>query len=122
MGDVQLSGFPDLERALQDLARVAQRQSLQAAVRAGAEPIQEAAARNAPRLTGGLSENIIISFAGEQNTIDSVACKVGPDKRHFYGKFQQKGQFLLDAFNQQLNTALERIRIVLKHQIEKRSR
>jgi HK97 gp10 family phage protein len=68
---------------------------LRRAGRKGAMLIRDDASRRAPRLTGALANNMTISTKKETN--ESITVSVGPTKREFYGRFQEKGTKFINA-------------------------
>ena len=82
----KLEGMQELLKKLETLGNEAE-QVKQEALMAGAKVVQEAASKKAPRDTGKLAENIVISDVKEDGIVD-----VGPDRDRFYGLFVEFGR------------------------------
>jgi HK97 gp10 family phage protein len=124
--DVQISGFPELDAALNELSLVAQRAVMVKAVRAGSEPLVAAFKANAPIATGNLQRQISTQLLNSQNTVDQVAMRIGPTKKGFYGSYRDRGtrflratHWFMLAFSQTLQAARDRMVDVLKQEIAK---
>ncbi|MBW9219265.1 HK97 gp10 family phage protein [Anoxybacillus sp. ST70] len=83
---LELHGMQELLRQLEQIGTEAE-QVKKDALLAGAEVIQQAASEKAPRDTGKLAENIVISDIKEDGTVD-----IGPDRDRFYGLFVEFGR------------------------------
>lgn len=83
---LELHGMQELLRQLEQIGTEAE-QVKKDALLAGAEVIQQAASEKAPRDTGKLAENIVISDMKEDGTVD-----IGPDRDRFYGLFVEFGR------------------------------
>ncbi|MBE2918736.1 HK97 gp10 family phage protein [Anoxybacillus flavithermus] len=83
---IRLEGMQELLRQLEQVGSEAERIKKDALL-AGAEIIQQAASERAPRDTGKLAENIVISDIKEDGTVD-----IGPDRDRFYGLFVEFGR------------------------------
>ncbi|KMY59954.1 Phage protein HK97 gp10 [Geobacillus stearothermophilus] len=83
---IRLEGMQELLRQLEQVGSEAERIKKDALL-AGAEIIQQAASEKAPRDTGKLAENIVISDMKEDGTVD-----IGPDRDRFYGLFVEFGR------------------------------
>jgi HK97 gp10 family phage protein len=121
-----LEGFDELQEKLKQLSYIAQRQTMTAAIRAGAEVVAAGAAAMAPRRTGRLSTNIVVVTAGREQTLDQVTAKIGPSKTAYYGRFVEKGTihmrarpFLAPALEQNIERAVEAASEVLREAIER---
>lgn len=129
-GDFSIAGMAEFLDALESLDYTRQKQVLMKAVREGAEPIRVEAGNRSPRgETGNLSESEMITAAGQDNDINSVSVKIGPEIDAFYGLFQEIGtafapaqSFLLPAFEDKLSESQELIGQILWNEIVKATR
>lgn len=124
--DVNIKGFEELEQQFEKLKLVAQRAALIKAVRAGADPLRQEIANSAPKDEGGLANDIVTQLMTSQNSVDSVAIRVGPSKKHFYGSFTDRGtkfihgtHWMMDAFHRQLERIKALMGEVLRDEISK---
>lgn len=121
-----LQGLDQFDRALKQLSLVTQGQLLKQAVKKGAELIREEAENRAPRDTGTLAEEEIVSVvAGESNAFEATV-KIGPSKKAFYGFFQEFGTahhaaqpFLMPSFEEKQDEALQVVSDELRKAVEK---
>lgn len=67
------------------------RAALLPGLEAGAELIKAAAAANAPRRSGALSESMIHEVITKESTKDSIVMGVGPHRRVWYARFVEYG-------------------------------
>jgi HK97 gp10 family phage protein len=118
-----IEGLEDFEAKLKALEFAVQKESLIAAVKAGAEIIRAEAEARAPRRTGTLAEEEMITVV--ESTAFEVVAKIGPSKEAFYGLFQELGTahmtahpFLLPAAEDKKQEALDAAGKVLKDKIE----
>lgn len=81
----------DLEKAFNKLGFSRRQVVLIKAAKAGAEIIRQDAAWRAPRETGRLQEEMILTTAGTESNAAEVTVKIGPSRRAFYGLFQEIG-------------------------------
>ncbi len=75
-------------------------------VKAGAEIIRQRAEELAPRDTGQLAESELVRVIGADSSAAEVVAKIGPDRKCFYGMFQEFGTAFMVA-HPFLNPALE---------------
>src|SRR5678816_2791758 len=125
--EFNLHGLPELYRDLKQINFAGQQQVLLKAARAGAEVIRDRIAQLAPRRSGHLSGDIIISGAGQRNDLNSVRLLIGPSRDSFYGLFLEIGTafitarpFLDPAFTQMQQTAMEKIAGKLRTELDRR--
>jgi HK97 gp10 family phage protein len=118
--------FNALAKQFEDLSYSVQKKVLVKAAKAGAQVIRDEAERLAPKLTGELAKNEIVTIAGTGSNAAEVVVKIGPDKKHFYGLFQELGTahqpaqpFLEPALESQRDAALNAARDVLAEEIDK---
>lgn len=109
-----IQGLDQLERKLREIELSVQRKALRDGVKEGAVLIAEEASRRAPVLTGELQENIIVSMRDSESDAKTVAARIGPSKRVFYGVFDEFGTahmtsqpFLIPAFEAKKEEALQ---------------
>lgn len=91
----EVEGGAFLLRRLQSLPDAAAGSALERAAHEGARPIQDAAARFAPRRTGRLSREIGRETVEATRHVATVA--VGPERDAFYGLFAELGTEHQDA-------------------------
>lgn len=108
-----LLGIEQFENKLRDLALTVKRKALVKAVKRGGELIRAEAASRAPRDTGTLAENEVVSLRNSENSADEVTVRIGPAKKAFYGLFEEIGTahstaepFLGPAFEAKKDDAL----------------
>jgi HK97 gp10 family phage protein len=118
--------FDDLAKKFDDLAYHVQRKVLVKAAKAGAAVIRDEAERLAPKRTGALAKSEMITIAGTGSDSSEVIVKIGPDKAHFYGLFQEFGTahqpahpFLEPALESQSEAAIDAALEVLAEEIDK---
>ncbi|WP_031405270.1 HK97-gp10 family putative phage morphogenesis protein [Geobacillus vulcani] len=111
----KLEGMQELLKKLETLGNEAE-QVKQEALMAGAKVVQEAASQKAPRDTGKLAENIVISDVKEDGTVD-----IGPDRDRFYGLFLEFGTtkmaarpFLQPAFEENKEQVQQKMSDVIR--------
>lgn len=85
-----IHGFSEFERNLNELDRVVRQELLTEAAHAGADIVLEDAARRAPRDQGDLASGMT-KRVSRQSDANEVSVEVGPDKKQFYGFFQERG-------------------------------
>lgn len=124
MIEFNVYGFPQMYEDLQKLDYSRQKVVLLRAVRAGGAVIRDRMAQLAPRDTGRLSDNIMMTTAGNRADIGSVQLDIGPSMSAFYGGFQELGtahhpaqQFIDPAFDQTEDQALSAIAQTLAENI-----
>jgi HK97 gp10 family phage protein len=115
---LQFYGMQELIRRLEHLGTEADRVK-EDALLAGAEIIQQAASEKAPRDTGKLAENIVISDVKEDGTVD-----IGPDRDRFYGLFLEFGTskmaarpFLQPAFEESKEQVQQKMADVIRREL-----
>jgi len=125
---LELHGMQELLRQLEQIGTEAE-QVKQEALVAGAKVVQQAASQKAPRDTGKLAENIVISDIKEDGTVD-----IGPDRDRFYGLFvefgrkagEKKGRkypkadphpFLQPAFEENVNRVQDEMADVIRREL-----
>jgi HK97 gp10 family phage protein len=81
--------------------------------------VQQAASERAPRDTGKLAENIVISDIKEGGTVD-----IGPDRDRFYGLFLEFGTskmsarpFLQPAFEENKEQVQQKMADVIRREL-----
>ncbi|ESU71107.1 hypothetical protein T260_15115 [Geobacillus thermopakistaniensis] len=114
----QINGMQELLRQLERMGAEADRVKEEALL-AGAEIIQQAASERAPRDTGKLAENIVISDVKEDGTVD-----IGPDRDRFYGLFLEFGTskmaarpFLQPAFEESKEQVQQKMADVIRREL-----
>jgi HK97 gp10 family phage protein len=115
---LQLHGMEQLLRQLEQVGSEAERVKKDALL-AGAEVVQQAASERAPRDTGKLAENIVISDIKEDGTVD-----IGPDRDRFYGLFLEFGTskmsarpFLQPAFEENKEQVQQKMADVIRREL-----
>jgi HK97 gp10 family phage protein len=115
---LQLHGMEQLLRQLEQVGSEAERVKKDALL-AGAEVVQQAASERAPRDTGKLAENIVISDIKEDGTVD-----IGPDRDRFYGLFVELGTtkmsakpFLGPAFEENKDQVQQKMADVIRREL-----
>lgn len=115
---LQFYGMQELLRQLEQVGSEAERIKKDALL-AGAEVIQQAASEKAPRDTGKLAENIVISDINEDGTVD-----IGPDRDRFYGLFLEFGTtkmaarpFLQPAFEENKEQVQQKMAGVIRREL-----
>jgi HK97 gp10 family phage protein len=115
---LQLHGMQELLRQLEQVGSEAERIKKDALL-AGAEVVQQAASEKAPRDTGKLAENIVISDIKEDGTVD-----IGPDRDRFYGLFLEFGTskmaarpFLQPAFEENKEQVQQKMADVIRREM-----
>lgn len=118
LNGLTLQGERELAFALNRLADIARDEVAEAALLAGAEPIEQAAESKAPRRTGQLSRSIDHEVSKEAGDVEVA---VGPTKDGFYGVFHEFGPrpFMRPAFDEQKDAATDRIKDRLADEIQK---
>lgn len=86
-----LEGLEQFEAKLNAMSLTVQQKVLKVATKLGAELIRAEMERTAPRLTGALSANEIISFVASQSNAYYVLFRIGPARSTFYGFFDEFG-------------------------------
>lgn len=121
-----IRGLDELEAKLKKLSRVGQRKVLQKALKIGAEPIRQEAEDTAPRDTGRLAENEIVSLSQAESAPDQAVVKIGPSMQAFYGLFDELGTvfmvaqpFLEPALQRKKDEAIDQASAVLKDEVDK---
>lgn len=119
-----LHGMDKLDAKLKKMTFTVRQKMLTKAAKAGAELIRADAASRAPRDSGKLSENMVITVARE-STADTVLLKIGPSRDAFYGRFQEWGTinasqqpFLDPAFEARKEEALRLVAEQFKEAVE----
>lgn len=114
----KLEGMQELLKKLETLGNEAE-QVKQEALVAGAKVVQQAASQKAPRDTGKLAENIVISDIKEDGTVD-----IGPDRDRFYGLFLEFGTskmsarpFLQPAFEENKEQVQQKMADVIRREL-----
>jgi HK97 gp10 family phage protein len=114
---IRLDGMQELLRQLEQVGSEAERIKKDALL-AGAEIIQQAASERAPRDTGKLAENIVISDV-KDGTVD-----IGPDRDRFYGLFLEFGTskmaarpFLQPAFEESKEQVQQKMADVIRKEL-----
>lgn len=120
-----IKGLEQFEAQLKKLSLVVQREKLLGAVMEGAEVIREAFEEAAPRLSGELAENMVISKVLSETTAAQAVVKIGAASKVFYGYFdeygtahQQAEPFAIPAFERVQAEAEEKVAKALKESIE----
>jgi HK97 gp10 family phage protein len=115
---LQLHGMQELLRQLERMGTEAE-QVKKDALLAGAEMVKKAASEKAPRDSGKLSENIVISDIKEDGTVD-----IGPDRDRFYGLFLEFGTskmaakpFLQPAFEENKVQVQQKMADVIRREL-----
>ncbi|QPA31625.1 HK97-gp10 family putative phage morphogenesis protein [Thermaerobacillus caldiproteolyticus] len=115
---LELHGMQELLRQLEQVGSEAERVKKDALL-AGAEVVQQAASEKAPRDTGKLAENIVISDIKEDGTVD-----IGPDRDRFYGLFLEFGTskmaarpFLQPAFEENKEQVQQKMADVIRREM-----
>lgn len=138
---VKLSGFAELEQALDNLSKAAGKGALRRSLKRAAEPTAKLAAQMAPKRTGKLAASIIVGakLNGRQTKIhrkmfrddrSSVELFVGPSYlrgdggRHGhlleFGTIKMPPQpFMRPAWEQDQKAILDRLKVELWDQIQK---
>lgn len=121
-----IEGMNELRRNFQKLGYAVRKQVLIEAAKAGAQIVLEAAKRMAPRLSGNLIENMRIGVIGRESDMFEGVVGVGPDRKQFYGGFQEFGTrhnrkhaFLEPALEQNRSTVDMAIKEVIEKSIER---
>lgn len=87
-----VEGMAEFQKRLRELDNSMRRQSLIRACRAGGEILRERMKELAPRgASGRLSEEMTMKVSGRESDIYAATVNVGPSRRGFYGRFQEKG-------------------------------
>jgi HK97 gp10 family phage protein len=125
---MRVEGSKQLADALNSLTSRVSRGLLAKSLRAGAEPIREAAARFAPRAPGAPDLADHIGVSGARPESGNVAVAIGPTRNFFYGWFQEHGTtrhgaqpFMRPAFDSESPDALRIIRNEVWASLSKRS-
>lgn len=84
-------GMTAFQEQLKELELTSQKQVLTAAAKAGALIVRDQARRRAPRDTGDLAGGITMRVSAKQTDVHEATVDVGPDKKQFYGFFQEFG-------------------------------
>jgi HK97 gp10 family phage protein len=124
----EIHGLDGLLRRMSALPFKLQKNIIARALRKGAQPVKEDAARRAPDDpdTAGsqIAENMMVTVAEQR--ADGATAKIGPSQKGFVGKFAERGTrhqrktpFLAPAFEQKQDAAIEEVGKVLAHEIEK---
>lgn len=115
---IQLEGMQELLSRLGRIGAEAE-QVKKDALQAGAEVVQQAASEKAPKRTGALAENIVISDITEDGTVD-----IGPDRDRFYGFFLEFGTskmaarpFLQPAFEENKEQVQQKMADVIRREM-----
>lgn len=91
MADEIIEGMQEFLGRLDKLEHLYERSDvLVRAARAGAELVAINAARRAPRMTGRLADNMVVTVRRESD-INEATADTGPDRKQFYGMFQEFG-------------------------------
>lgn len=109
-----LEGIDQLDAKLKRLTLEVERKCLQRATKDGAEVIRAEMGRTAPKLTGHLSERIIISVVASESNAYYTLVRIGPARDAFYGQFDEFGTahqtaepFVHPSFENKKSEALE---------------
>lgn len=121
--DSRIVGVDHLLSQLDKLSLTEGKQIIARSLRRGPQLIAEEAARLAPKLTGKLSENIVVSV--QEQTATHAIARVGPARSAFYGRFAEYGTekmqeepFLEPAFEAKKDEAVAAIAEDLARLIE----
>jgi HK97 gp10 family phage protein len=90
-------GLEDLQQTLIAVALRFREVALKKAAMAGGQLIRDEAAERAPRRTGVLAEEEMISSARSSSTKFQATVHIGPSARAFYGEFVEKGTIYMRA-------------------------
>jgi len=123
---VEVKGFRELDSAFKKLPGEVSRKALKPALKAGAEVIEERAARNAPVRTGKLRDSmmtILRTRAGE------LVASIGPSREAWYGHLVEFGTsrtagrpFLRPAVDEGKGEIVGAVRVKLWDGIKKAAR
>src|SRR6266705_517858 len=90
-------GLDDLNQVLLAIALRFRETALKKAAMAGAQLIRDEAAERAPRRTGVLAEEEMISSARSASAKFQATVHIGPSARAFYGAFVETGTIYMRA-------------------------
>ena len=93
--EFKVEGIEDLMARINSLGESIATRTENKALREGAKVLQKGISERAPRDTGNLAENIVIS--GVKQSEVGKYIEVGPDKKHFYGLFHEFGTVKMPA-------------------------
>lgn len=120
-----IQGLDELDRKLKRLSLEVQRKGLMKATKEGGEIIRAEMERTAPRLTGHLAENEIVSAVNSQSNAFVAIVRIGPARDAFYGQFPEFGTafmiaepFVMPSFQSKQKEALAAAGVVLKVIVE----
>jgi hypothetical protein len=95
MAGIEMKGFEDLMRNVEQFSKIVQDEAIKAAEDAAAQVIKAAVETAAPRETGQLASSVRIFESQDRKVLSGQSRRrllIGPDKRKgFYGFFLQKG-------------------------------
>lgn len=94
--ELKVEGIEELMARLNSLGEAVATRTENKALREGAEVLREGISKRAPRDTGNLAENIVMS--GVKQAEIGKYIEVGPDKKHFYGLFHEFGTVKMPAY------------------------
>lgn len=119
---VKVEGFAELERALRQLPEEIAGKVLREAFRRASKPMAEDAKQSAPRSDdpgagGHMADSIKVRNMKSENSLNDVQVDfwIGPDRKHFYGLFQEFGTvkqgarpFMRPAFDSDVQGVIDR--------------
>src|SRR5262245_52196384 len=121
----EIRGLADLQAKLNELGEIGKRKILQKALKNGAEVVRQEAENSAPRLTGKLAKEEMISIEEDSSLYEAVV-KIGPSRLAFYGLFIELGTahqvaqpFLEPALERKKGQAVIDVTDVLAAEIDK---
>lgn len=123
--EFRVEGLDDLMASLNSLEEKIATRAENKALREGAEVLRKGISKRAPRDTGGLAENIVMS--GVKQSELGKCIEVGPDKKHFYGLFHEFGTvkisahpFMGPALEEDSKAVMDKMAGVLREELKKR--
>lgn len=121
---VEVTGDDDLRRKFRALEGVGKADVLEKIILAVAEPIRDASAQRAPRLTGNLADNIITVTLTKRQ--DECVVGIGPSDDAWYGIFPEIGTstspaqpYLRPSFDEGKEPAKQQIADQLRGEVER---
>jgi hypothetical protein len=95
MAGIEMNGFEDLKRSVEQFSKIVQDEAIQAAEDAAAKVVKTEVETAAPRDTGKLASSIQVFESRDRKALTGQTRRrllIGPEKRKgFYGFFLQKG-------------------------------
>lgn len=123
--EFKVEGIEDLMARINSLGESIATRTENKALREGAKVLQKGISKRAPRDTGDLAENIVIS--GVKQSEAGKYIEVGPDKKHFYGLFHEFGTvkmpaqpFMGPALEEEEKAVMNKIAGVLREELAKK--